>query len=299
MRLPGRLRNARGEIRRVGFEIEFGGLELEPAGRALAEAVEGRLALTGELTAEVESRWGTFGLELDSSFFQRRAYGAYLDGLGALGRGLERALIRLGEVVIPFEIVTPPLPITDMDVVERVRETLLRHAAKGATSAPFRAFGLQLNPEVPDFRAATLVTYLKAYFHLEPHLREAMPIPFSRRLAPYIHQFPAAYVRLVCDRAYRPGLRRLMVDYLEMNPTRNRPLDLLPLFAELDRELVLSYPVERELVKPRPTFHYRLPSSQVHDPRWSIAREWERWLEVERLAERLLGLEPGREEAHV
>ncbi|OBX33760.1 putative amidoligase enzyme [Halomonas elongata] len=38
------------------------------------------------------------------------------------------------------------------------------------------------------------------------------------------------------DPDYQPDLRTLIDDYLEYNPTRNRELDLLPLFAYLDPE---------------------------------------------------------------
>ena len=62
------------------------------------------------------------------------------------------------------------------------------------------------------------------------------------------------------------------------------PLDLLPLFADIDKELIFSYPVETDLVKARPTFHYRLPNSMVDDPGWNIAADWNKWVEVERLA---------------
>ena len=36
------------------------------------------------------------------------------------------------------------------------------------------------------------------------------------------------------DAGYGPDLGALIDDYLAANPTRNRALDLLPLFAELD-----------------------------------------------------------------
>src|SRR3546814_9457337 len=39
-----------------------------------------------------------------------------------------------------------------------------------------------------------------------------------------------------------------------------------------------------ELIKARPTFHYRLPNARLADPQWSIVREWNLWVRVERLA---------------
>jgi hypothetical protein len=52
-----------------------------------------------------------------------------------------------------------------------------------------------------------------------------------------------------------------------------------------------------ENVRPRPTFHYRLPNCLVDDPSWSFALEWNRWVEVERLAEDPVRLARACEEA--
>ena len=66
--------------------------------------------------------------------------------------------------------------------------------------------------------------------------------------------------------------------------TRDRELDLLPLFAHLVPDQVYAT-VSETLVKPRPTFHYRLPNSRVDDAAWGgVIEEWNRWVAVERLA---------------
>jgi hypothetical protein len=95
--------------------------------------------------------------------------------------------------------------------------------------------------------------------------------------------YPAGYCRLLLDPAYAPDLPQLIDDYLRYNPTRNRGLDLLPLFAQLDPARVRRV-MDDPRIKPRPTFHFRLPNSRVGDPSWSITGEWRVWLEVERLA---------------
>ncbi len=139
---------------------------------------------------------------------------------------------------------------------------------------------------MPDFTVETLLSYQRAFFLLYDRLLSTEEIPLARRVLPFIDPFPDAYVNLVLDEDYEPTLKTFMKDYLEANPTRNRALDWLPLFAHLDRELTFSYPVEVELVKPRPTLHYRLPSSLIDEPGWSIAGEWNKWVEIERLASR-------------
>ncbi|MEM6354465.1 MAG: amidoligase family protein, partial [Pseudomonadota bacterium] len=67
------------------------------------------------------------------------------------------------------------------------------------------------------------------------------------------------------------------------NPTRNRPLDLLPILADLDADRVRAA-LPSEKIKPRPAYHYRLPDCRIDDAAWSPRDEWLRWLAVERLA---------------
>ena len=86
------------------------------------------------------------------------------------------------------------------------------------------------------------------------------------------------------DPSYAPDEDALIGDYLEANPTRNRALDMLPVLATLQEERVLAAAKESENVKARPTFHYRLPNCLIDDRSWSFGVEWNRWVEVERLA---------------
>lgn len=82
---------------------------------------------------------------------------------------------------------------------------------------------------------------------------------------------------------YSPDLAALIDDYLAANPTRNRALDMLPLFAHLDEPRVRAA-IDDPQIKSRPTYHYRLPDSRVRMPGWNITREWQRWLVVEHVA---------------
>jgi hypothetical protein len=112
----------------------------------------------------------------------------------------------------------------------------------------------------------------------------------TRRVAPFINPFPPAYARLVLSPGYgdsddREALKnRLIDDYLAHNPTRNRPLDMLPVLSLLDKDRVMSRVEEPRLVKPRPALHYRLPNCLIDEPDWSLAKEWNTWVAVERLA---------------
>jgi hypothetical protein len=59
---------------------------------------------------------------------------------------------------------------------------------------------------------------------------------------------------------------------------------MLPLFRFIDEERIKNI-AESNLVKKRPTFHYRMPNCKIDDNAWSIAKEWERWCVVEQLAQ--------------
>lgn len=283
-KLPPRLYTRDRRVRRVGVEIEFGGVSLADATKILVERTRGRARSVHPHVAEVHTDHGVYRVEFDSSFFKKKKYAVYLETLG-LGRGFETALRKLGELVIPFEIVTPPIPMTELDKVELIRADLYDLAATGATTSLIHAFGLQFNPEVPDERPETLLNYLRAFLLLYPRLKAECHIPVARQFAPYVQAFSGRFHDFFLRPGYHPDLDTLIVDYLRLNPTRNRPLDLLPLFKYLRPEIVAAYPVEHELVKARPTFHYRLPNSQVDNPRWSIAQEWNRWVEIEHLAD--------------
>ena len=82
-----------------------------------------------------------------------------------------------------------------------------------------------------------------------------------------------------------PTLDSLLEDYLEHNPTRNRALDMLPIFAQVDERRVQQV-VQDNRVNPRPAFHYRLPNCHIERPEWSLLDDWRAWLNVERLANR-------------
>jgi hypothetical protein len=73
-----------------------------------------------------------------------------------------------------------------------------------------------------------------------------------------------------------------MKDYLHHNPTRNKALDLLPLFAHIDEQLLARY-VEDPRIKSRPTLHYRLPDCDIDNPEWHFSSVWNDWVMLEQL----------------
>lgn len=266
-----------GASRRVGVEIEMSGLDVGRVARitayVLGLAVHERGRYERTLTGDDAGEW-----EVEVDFRLLKQWGR-----GERKHAGEDALALLAEPLVPVELVSPPLPLTRLVDVERVIAALRDAGAKGTSDSLTNAFGMQLNPELPATDARTVLRYLRAYLCLQEWLFRRAHVNLARRATPYVDPLPVAYARRVVDAGYAPALAALIDDYLAANPTRNRALDLLPLFAHLDDARVRAV-VDDPLVKARPTFHYRLPNSEIHRPDWCFAVAWNDWVEVERLA---------------
>ncbi len=283
-------RTAADHPRRIGLELEMAGLESGVMAAAVQGEFGGRIVVESPFVCRVcATEFGDFQVELDARVLKDRRFRDHLESLGLELSGesreaLEQWLAEVAGWLVPHEIVTPPLPLAALPRLDRVRAALQRAGAQGTQSSLLYAFGLQINIEAHDLGAPWLTRILQAFLLLNDALVKAGNIDLSRQLSPYIRPFPGAYARLILQPGYRPEIGVLIDDYLEHNPTRNRPLDLLPIFAQLDRERVWAAPVERELIKPRPALHYRLPNCEINDPAWSLAHPFNGWAEVEELA---------------
>jgi len=290
--LPRRLHNVRGEIRRVGIELEFAGVDIDRICAIIVELFGGELAPRSRFEKAVAGTpWGDFNVEIDLVLLKERSYLKFLDFMGVdlsddSLRQAEDLLARVASTLVPHEIGTPPIPMTEADRIEQLRQRLHQAHALGTKASLRYAFGLQFNPEAPDFEASTILNYLRAFMLLVDWLQQRSHIAIARRLSPFINEFPQGYVRHILDPAYQPDLAQLIDDYIDDNPTRNRPLDMLPLFAFLDNERVLRDLNDAKIKnKARPTFHYRLPNCMIDDPGWTIAQEWAGWVAVDDLAQ--------------
>jgi hypothetical protein len=302
---PPRTETESGQTRRLGIEIEFDGLDCEETGSLLHRLFGGQIHWRDPYRVEIRNtRLGDFEVELDMSMahpeghpkrpsetpkaedseWERRAREEFENFLERVEAELAEAVGDLGSLWMPVEIVAPPIPWDRLPELDRLIAALRDAGAGGTRSGLLSAYGTQLNPEVASTEPDYLLAVLRAYLLLSDWLREEIGVDLRRRVTPFVDPFPGSYADLVLDPGYAPDLGRLVGDYLVHNATRNRELDLLPLFDHLASAQVRRR-LPREKIHARPTFHYRLPDTRLDKAAWSLTTEWNRWVTVERLAE--------------
>lgn len=278
--------NPEGELRRVGVELEMNGLTIDGLAGMVADFLGGSVVAEGRYERRLAGDpAGPWKVELDFSLLKRlgREQREKDTLAGELGDSAEEVLKWLAETLVPLELVSPPLPLSRLHEVEQLIERLRRAGAKGTSDRVLNAFGMQFNPEIPSVEPEVLSAYLKAFLCLYDWLYEHAAINVSRQVTNYIDPCPKDYIRKVVDPDYWPNRDQLIDDYLRDNPTRNRALDWLPLFLELDEPRVRRV-ADDPLIKPRPALHYRLPDCDIHLPNWGLHRAWNDWIQVEWLA---------------
>ncbi len=260
-----------GGPRCVGVEIEFAGLDEE----ATADLIQSELG--GEKEAAGRMEWRVTGSELgEVSVLRDSAY-------RKLDSPLAEKSLRLAGALVPVEIVTAPLDPVALPRLARLVDALVAAGAYGSQAGVFLGYGLHLNVEVAGERAADILPIVRAYGWLEDWLRQVNPIDSSRRILPFVDPWPRGFLDALADPTLH-STSGLIDAYLGHSPSRNRGLDLLPLFRHLDPDRLSDYGEAGGTVAARPAFHYRLPDSRLGDPQWSLAFEWNRWQLVERVA---------------
>ena len=285
-KLPERLQKTDGSTRRIGVEIELQGIEISRLAEITADVLGGtaeRVSLA-EYTIDI-AQLGEFRVEVDFALLKELA----LEREKRTGdEGLmDFAVEMLGSasaLLVPCEIVTPPIPMDSVgEPMEALVERLRSAGAKGTRDSVLYAFGVHLNIEPPEMDAETVRAYLRSFVLLYDWIVDEGQIDPTRRISPYIKPYADAYDVLIANPDYSADWPQLIADYLEHNPTRDRAMDMLPMFSEVDESRVRNT-VDDPLIKPRPAFHYRLPNCCVDEPEWSIALPWQRWMRVEQLA---------------
>jgi len=273
-----------GQTRQVGFELEFTGLEMTAVADILAKTLLGKVVPMTQAECKVEtSDLGTFKVELDWQLGKVIARQRQEEREPDEEDPLMTWLTTAAAEIVPVEVVCPPIAADKLQVLHPVVDALREAGAVGTSASPIYAFGVHINPELPDTKPVTIAKYLKAFCLSQEWLVDQHSVDLSRRITPYIDLFPTTYVRQVLSYDGRVTLNELIDDYIEHNPTRNRALDMTPLFRYLD-EARLIRGIEDERINARPTFHYRLPNCHIGQAGWHLNRPWNLWCVVERLA---------------
>jgi len=265
---------AEGRPRKLGVEIEFGGLTEREAATIVTRELGGTVHQKAAHDLVVEATdWGDVEICLDTAY--RDKAGSAVADLG----------LELGRAVVPVEIVTPPLTSDRLPALDRLRGTLRKAGAQGSRNGMLLGFGVHLNPEIAGETAEAILPTVRAYALMEDWLRHADPIDSARRLLPFVDPYPRSFVDRLARDAEAWSLGVFTDVYLTETPTRNRGLDMLPCLAHLDPDRVKTALGDNKAAAgARPTFHYRLPDCRIDERGWRLAYEWNRWVMVERLA---------------
>lgn len=286
-----------GKERKVGFEIEFASVSTRKTAELIQRIFGGDLEKSSDAKYVIKGTdIGDFTVELDAIPLQKIAKKNHNikkdinspdenDWWDELSYELGRSIGKMGEKIVPVEVVAPPVALSKLDILERLCEELEKIGAEGTKESFYFAFGLHINPEVISLKADYLLGVLQSFLLLYPWLKEQHDVDMTRQLSGYVHAFPASYLEVVLAEDYSPDLTQLIKDYHEHNPSRNRALDMLPVFAYIDEKRVRELYGQKEKINNRPTFHYRLPNCALKSKHWSLNREWKLWLYVEALAE--------------
>lgn len=294
-KIPSRKNNEEGKQRTVGFELEFANVNIEQSIKIIQDLYGGEVEEKHRFHKKVTgTELGDFTIEIDLKLLNEKSYQKTLDkfnidlqtyqvGENNLEFEVEKALESIASSVIPYEIITPPVPVTEVKKFEKLRLSLFENDAKGTKDFLTNAFATHINIETPAKDVKTIHNYVKAFLLMYPWIFNQSNIDLARRVSTFIAPYPTKYAELVISPAYKPDLDTFIDDYHMYNPDRNRPLDMYPLLAHLRKEKVNSYQ-NLGNVKSRPTFHYRLPNSLIDQADWSLAKEWNYWVLIDDLA---------------
>ncbi len=288
---PPRTLNFEGQPRRIGVEVEFAVLSARDVALKLCREFGGRVEERNPHRFRVaDTELGTFIAELDTQYAHPvRTAGQTSDAplFASFEDIVDRLRVFYGDVsslIVPCEIASPPLTLDNLVRFDAFVAKLTEAGAAGTGSSPFYAFGAHLNPDIATMDAAWITAVLKAEMLLSEWLRQIMSIDLTRLLTSFVDPFPERYVKMVVSPDYWPDTTALIDDYLASNPTRDRELDMLPLFAWID-EVKVRRAAPAVKIGKRPAFHYRLPNANLGEPGWSLGLEWNRWCVIERLAD--------------
>lgn len=273
--------------RKVGFEIEFAGIDAQGAARVLAGAVGGAVESASPHFARVAgSRLGDLVLELDTRYAKAAKDPGLIDrALEALG-AREAAADMLAHVA-PIELVTPPLAPDRFEALDQAVAALRAAGLQGTKGATLNAFGMHLNIQLVPPEPGCAIRVAGVYAFAEHWLRHVDPPDAARRATPFVDPYPGGYLRALAQALENgdvPRIESFVALYAHWNPNRNRGLDLWPLLGHLAPG-VCARLRGRPVANARPAFHYRLPDSRLGQPGWSPRKALAQWDRLEAAAD--------------
>ena len=285
---PQHSKNEKGEQRKIGFELEFGDLEVGKAVAIVAEIFSGSAKKKSEIEFEVESEeFGVFKVELDwqlgKKIAEKRA-GKSLSDEDNEPDAVMDWFKRIAGQLVPVEIVCPPLSLESCRQLDVMVDKLRAAGAKGTDESYLYAFGVHINPEIADSSAYSIARYLQAFGLAQDWLFDINRVDPMRRVTPYINTYVSAYLDLIFQYSQDITRKKLIEEYMEHNATRNRALDMLPLWKHLDEDIFQQFELKDTLTQARPTFHYRLPNCEIEKKGWYLSESWNIWCVVEYIA---------------
>ncbi|MGM0421763.1 MAG: amidoligase family protein [Pseudomonadota bacterium] len=275
--------------RHYGLELEYLGVPLPEAAEIVADITGGTVHedYSTKFTVKTDDL-GDFTIELDVELAQKISKRAE-EQKSNPDQGL--SIEELADYVVPgllgpvapSEIVTPPLKLADIAIVEKIVEELRYRGARGTSHSLLYAFGYHINPEVLSIETREIRDTIRAFILLYDWLMTRLDMDVTRKITGFAGPYSEEYARFVLTASYDPDMNHLIEDYIHFNPSRNYALDLLPLFSHIDEDLVASL-IEDSLIKKRPTYHFRMPNCSIDDPDWHVNTALDCWFTVEDLA---------------
>lgn len=289
---PSIINNYKNKIRNIGFELEFSNIDLEKILEVLESEFNFEIKKENNYFYKLNSKYGDFILELDFELLTKQKLqssakkfskhmGIQVDNKDI--KLIEDFIGNLSKDIVPYEISTPPIPLDEISIIDKIVKKLSDNNAKGTTYKIYYAFGLHINIEVISLEVKSLLSYLRAYVILQDFINKDAKVDLARKITPFIDNFKSEYIQYILDKNYNPSEEDFIKDYIKFNPTRNRSLDMLPILGFMDEPTVRNL-LPDEKIKPRPAFHYRLSNSMIGDSNWEVSSEWNRWILVENLA---------------
>ena len=262
---------AKSDIRRVGVEIEFGGLDEQTVAEIVTDCFGGDIRSRDDKGLIVEnSDIGAVEIYLDSQYLHH-AQGKF-----------DETVIGIARNFVPIEIVCDPIDHTDLGRLDDLVQRLRRAGAVGTNGGVMLGYGVHFNPEVQELSLDAILPVLTSYALCEDALRHAADIDLSRRALPFVDPYPRKLVDALAQQSFA-NMDELVDCYLELAPSRNYGLDMMCLFAQIDPDRV-AQKMDMSLISARPTFHYRLPDCRIDQAGWTLGSEWARWVKVEEIS---------------